>query len=104
MKILKSLTTVFFITILLNSCSSLSDAGKVLRNDKMQTNDEFLIKKKEPLTQPPDFDSIPMPGKKPNKNSADNIERMLKNEKNKSSRSKKQSSTTENSIINQINK
>tara|TARA_B110000971_G_C19785942_1_gene397515 strand:+ start:81 stop:395 length:315 start_codon:yes stop_codon:yes gene_type:complete len=104
MKILKSLTTVFFITILLNSCSSLSDAGKVLRNDKTQTNDEFLIKKKEPLTQPPDFDSIPMPGKKPNKNSADNIERMLKNEKNKSSRSKKQSSTTENSIINQINK
>ena len=104
MKILKSLTTVFFITILLNSCSSLSDAGKVLRNDKTQTNDEFLIKKKEPLTQPPDFDSIPMPGKKPNKNSADNIERMLKNEKNKSSRLKKQSSTTENSIINQINK
>ena len=104
MKILKSLTTVFFITILLNSCSSLSDAGKVLRNDKTQTNDEFLIKKKEPLTQPPDFDSIPIPGKKPNKNSADNIERMLKNEKNKSSRSKKQSSTTENSIINQINK
>ena len=47
--------------LLLNNCSSFSEAGKVLRNEKVRTTDEFLIEKKEPLTQPPDFDTIPEP-------------------------------------------
>ena len=53
--------------LLLNNCSSFSEAGKVLRNEKVRTTDEFLIKKKEPLTQPPDFDTIPEPGSIENK-------------------------------------
>ena len=54
-------------SLLLNNCSSFSEAGKVLRNEKVRTTDEFLIKKKEPLTQPPDFDTIPEPGSTENK-------------------------------------
>ena len=32
------------ILILLNSCGSLGEAGKILRNEKIKTTDEFLEK------------------------------------------------------------
>ena len=50
----------FIIFILTASCSSFDDAGKVLRNEKTKTTDEFLIKK-EPLIMPPDLNEIPEP-------------------------------------------
>ena len=79
MKSAKFIILFFGLSIILNSCGTLEEAGKVLRNDKRST-DEFLIKKKGPLTQPPDFDKIPEPGS--NKNQAgsevSNIERILK--------------------------
>ena len=62
MNFLKSIILLSSFLIILNNCSSLSEAGKVLRNEKIRTTDEFLIKKKEPLTQPPDFQKIPEPG------------------------------------------
>ena len=34
------------ILILLNSCGSLGEAGKILRNEKIKTTDEFLVKKR----------------------------------------------------------
>ena len=43
------------------SCSGFKEAGKVLRNEKTNTTDEFLVKKKEPLIMPPDLDKIPEP-------------------------------------------
>ena len=54
----------FYILIILflNSCGGFSEAGKVLRNEKTKTTDEFLVKKREPLSQPPDMDKIPEPG------------------------------------------
>ena len=62
MKILRLLFISIGLSFFLNSCSSFSEAGKILRNEKVTTSDEFLIKKKEPLTQPPEFDVIPEPG------------------------------------------
>ena len=44
--------------IFLISCG---DVGKVLRNEKIRSTDEFLIKKKDPLILPPDFEEIPSP-------------------------------------------
>ena len=46
----------------LTSCSSFNEAGKILRNEKITTNDEFLVKKKEPLILPPDYKKMPVPG------------------------------------------
>ena len=59
------LISTFFI---LTNCAGLSDAGKILRNEKINNTDEFLVKKKEPLTQPPDFDVLPTPGSETSKN------------------------------------
>ena len=52
---------LIFIFLILISCSSFKEAGKVLRNEKTNTTDEFLVKKKNPLKLPPNFDELPMP-------------------------------------------
>ena len=101
MKIIKSLFIFCIIIVSLNSCGTFSEAGKVLRNEKMKSTDEFLIKKKDPLTQPPDFNTIPEPGSvvKKSKNS---IEKIIKGPQAQSSNSQRKASSTENSILNQI--
>ena len=41
---------------------SCGNVGKILRNEKIKTTDEFLVEKKKPLILPPDLDEIPKPG------------------------------------------
>ena len=62
MKFIKLLILLSSLCLILNSCVSLKDAGKVLRNEKIKTTDEFLIKKKDALTIPPDFNKVLKPG------------------------------------------
>ena len=92
--------------LLLNNCSSFSEAGKVLRNEKVRTTDEFLIKKKEPLTQPPDFDTIPEPGSIENiaEKEEKSIESILSSNTSEPSSTSSSASSTEESILNQIKK
>ena len=48
----------FFIT----SCSNTYDSVKRgITGAKSNSSDEFLIKKKDPLTLPPDFENLPTP-------------------------------------------
>ena len=106
MKFIKLLILLSGLSIILNSCSSLSDAGKVLRNEKLRTTDEFLIEKKDPLTQPPDFKNIPEPGSigsntEPEQNS---IKKILRTSKSQSTSNQNKSSSTEEFILNQIKK
>ena len=98
---------IFYMSIVLylNSCSGLSDVGKVLRNEKVRTTDEFLVKKREPLTMPPDHNSIPTPGsiretQDKKKGDISEILNMSQETKNK----KNNSSSLEDSIINKIGK
>jgi len=81
--------------------------GKTLRNEKASSNDEFFIKKREPLTQPPDYDKILKPGSiEGNKNSdKKSIEKILKTNQTKTSGSQaKSSSSAEEFILKQIKK
>ena len=75
----------FFLTALLllfYSCSGFGDAAKVLRNEKINSTDEFLVEKRDPLVLPPDYKKIPKPGEeinvKNNDNEKDNIEKIFK--------------------------
>ena len=106
MKIIKSLFIFCIIIVSLNSCGSFSEAGKVLRNEKTRTTDEFLIEKKGPLSQPPDFQKIPKPGSTENRGEATReIEEILKTTRQSETRSgKTSSSSTEDSILRQIKK
>ena len=106
MSLSKPIILLFSFLIILNSCSSFSEAGKILRNEKTRTTDEFLIKKKEPLTQPPDFEKIPEPGSiearaETDKNS---IEKILRSSQTKSNDKQSTSSSTEDSILKKIKK
>ena len=93
-----------FLLFFLFSCSSLEDAGKVLRNEKIKTTDEFLVKKREPLTLPPDYNDLPEPKSKnlSEENEEDNINKILKIPKKQAVN--KGSSNVEQSIIEQIRK
>ena len=106
MKKINFVTLLLSSILILNGCSSLSDAGKVIRNEKVRTTDEFLIKKKEPLTQPPDFETIPEPGSMKSKaeKQESSIEQILKTKPSTENQTTTQSSSTEESILNQIKK
>ena len=96
----------FLLIILMNSCGGFSDAGKVLRNEKTRTTDEFLIKKREPLTEPPDLKELPTPsssGAKSSEESQSGIKKILKVEESTNTNRSK-SSPIENLIINEIRK
>ena len=89
----------------LASCGGLSEAGKVLRNEKVKTTDEFLVKKRNPLVLPPNFEEIPEPGSisKRNENEDEKIKKIIKAPKTNSSL-KSKSSSLEESILNRIRK
>ena len=81
----------------------MQDAGKVLRNEKVKTTDEFLVKKKEPLILPPDIDIIPEPGSISDKQLEDkeNLKKILRSNSDRK-KIKKGSSSVEKSIIDKI--
>lgn len=100
MKKIKLLLITFFFIV---SCGGLKDAGKVLRNEKVKNSDEFLVKKKEPLELPPNFDEIPEPGTtKTLKNKKSKIDEILKLPKKQETTSK--ASSAEETILNNIRK
>ena len=102
---MKNINLLLIILILLSSCGGFSDAGKVLRNEKVITNDEFLVKKRNPLVLPPNYEEIPEPDSdsKKEESNEDNFKKILK-APNKSSSSKNKPSSLEETILNRINK
>ena len=102
---MKNFYILMISTFLLSSCGGLKDAGKVLRNEKTATTDEFLVKKKRPLVLPPDYQKLPEPGEIKNKefSEEEKIKSILKAPKqDKTNRNK--SSSVEKSILDKIRK
>lgn len=101
---MKKLFLNLIVFFLLYSCGGASDVGKVLRNEKIKNTDEFLVKKRDPLTMPPEYDTLPKPGEINTSDSKSNkgIKNILKMPKESSSTVK--SSSVEQAIINEINK
>ena len=102
---MKNIQFLLIISFLLASCGGLKDAGKVLRNEKIKTTDEFLVKKRNPLVLPPDFEKIPEPGStsKTKEDEDEKIKKILKVPKTDSI-NKKKSSSIEESILDRIRK
>ena len=58
----KKIIFLFTLTFLVASCADSWDAVKRgVTGQKRQSMDEFLIKKKDPLILPPDFEDLPLP-------------------------------------------
>jgi|TARA_B100001059_G_scaffold212008_1_gene226763 hypothetical protein len=84
-------------------CSSFSEAGKVLRNEKVKSTDEFLVKKKEPLELPPNYGELPIPNSNIRKEKTTNqkINKILKLPKVQDNKNK--TTTIEEAILDKIN-
>ena len=97
---MKNFFLMIVMFLLLYSCG---DVGKVLRNEKIKTTDEFLVKKKGPLVLPPNFEKIPEPNTilKKEVNQKDKIRNILKAPKKKNTINNS-SSSIEKSILEKI--
>tara|TARA_A100001015_G_scaffold22754_1_gene25775 strand:+ start:18 stop:326 length:309 start_codon:yes stop_codon:yes gene_type:complete len=102
---MKNIYFLLISSFLLAACGGLKDAGKVLRNEKIKTTDEFLVKKRNPLVLPPDFEKIPEPGSisETEEDQDEKIKKILKVPKTDNS-TKQNSSSIEDSILNSIRK
>tara|TARA_B100001057_G_scaffold196183_1_gene196886 strand:- start:1083 stop:1391 length:309 start_codon:yes stop_codon:yes gene_type:complete len=102
---MKNIQFLLIISFLLVSCGSLKDAGKVLRNEKIKSTDEFLVKKRNPLVLPPNFEEIPEPGSiSENKQSEDEKIKKILNAPKSDNSTKRKSTSLEESILNKIRK
>ena len=61
MSIVKKNFIFICIFIFLSNCQGLGDFKKAMTGQKVDTTDEFLIKKKDPLILPPQHDKLPLP-------------------------------------------
>jgi hypothetical protein len=102
---MKKFKYIFPILFLISACGGLGDAKKVLKNEKVITTDEFLVKKKEPLILPPEFDKLPVPGSEKNpaieSKEKEKLKKILKADE-KTSQNKKGPSSLEETIIDKI--
>ena len=96
---------LIFIFIFFSACGNYSNVGKILRNEKIKTTDEFLVEKKKPLILPPDLDQIPEPGTKVEKKTEekDVLKEILK-KNTEESKTSEEASSIEESIIKRLPK
>ena len=99
---MKNFWLLIGVFLLIVSCG---DVGKILRNEKIKTTDEFLVKKKGPLVLPPNYEEIPKPDtiKKKTENNQNKIKSILKTQKKEKKKSTNYLSI-EKSILEKINK
>ena len=99
----KFISFLFLLNLTLSGCSSFNEVGEVLRNEKSSSTDQYLIKKRAPLTQPQDFKVIPTPGKDNNEveKNSNELQKILKAQK-KNINNKNNTTSTENSILEKI--
>ena len=58
----KKITSVIVIAFFVTSCAdTLSSVKRGLTGSKKDATDEFLVKKKDPLILPPDYENLPSP-------------------------------------------
>ena len=57
----KKIIYLLLIIFLVTSCETMSSVKRGLTGEKTVSTDEFLIKKKDPLILPPDYENLPSP-------------------------------------------
>lgn len=98
---------IFYIStfLLVASCGGLDDAASVLKNEKIRTTDEFLVKKRDPLIIPPEMREPPKPNtmNKKTKKDENTIKKILKVPED-TNKQKLKSSSVEQSILKELRK
>ena len=89
----------FLIFILLNNCTGFRDA---MTGQNKKTTDEFLVKKKDPLIMPPEYDKLPVPKSKEG-NDSNSLKSIFSNSKD-TSKNSKVTSDLEKMILKELRK
>ena len=91
------------LSTLLNACQTAKDAFEGKK--RSEQSDEFLVEKKNPLVQPPEFSQLPVPGEKLSSDelSTDNIENILSKGSKEVSQTESTSKKIEENILDKIN-
>ena len=91
---------------LVTSCAdSWSNVKRGLTGAKQKSTDEFLVKKKDPLILPPDFDSLPTPSDREEAiEEMSSFEKTLKQTSEDEITASSAESSVEGSILKQIRK
>ncbi len=105
MSIIKKNFIFIFIFIFLSNCQGLSDFKKTMRGEKVNTTDEFLIKKKDPLILPPQYDQLPLPkGGDFQEKKENTVKSILKTGKNSEIKKSSSVSSLEKKILEELRK
>ena len=103
MKINKLLTIIIIFNLFISGCTSIKET---LSGQKKQNSDEFLVKKKNPLVLPPNFDDLPEPQKEnidtENQDKNIDLSEVLKEKENKDNKVEKKNNSLEKSILEKI--
>ena len=91
---------------LVTSCAdSWSNVKRGLTGAKQKSTDEFLVKKKDPLILPPDFENLPSPSDREEEiEEMSSFEKTLKQTSETEMTSSSSGSSAEESILKQIRK
>ena len=92
---------------LVASCGgdTLNSVKRGLTGEKSKSTDEFLVKKKDPLILPPDFESLPSPSEREEEiEEMSSFEKTLKQTSETEMTSSSSGSSAEESILKQIRK
>ena len=101
----KKVISLIIISLFVTSCGdTMSSVKRGITGEKQKTGDEFLVKKKDPLVLPPDFESLPLPDEAvlDEEEEIFSFEKTLN--KNNPDETDYESSSAEESILKQINK
>ena len=105
MSIIKKNFIFIFIFIFLSNCQGLSDFKKTMRGEKVNTTDEFLIKKKDPLILPPQYDELPLPKSSDFQEKEENtVKSILRSGKNSETKKSSSISSLEKKILEELRK
>ena len=110
MKIYKNIIILLIGSFIFMGCQNFKEG--LAGNKRSKGSDEFLVQKKNPLVQPPNFEDLPIPSKDEllknseiNENiSVENILRKKSKTSSKNSTAKSKNVSLENSILKEINK
>ena len=102
----KKIIFIVALAFLVTSCGdTLGSVKRGLTGEKVKSTDEFLVKKKDPLILPPDFDSLPSPSEKEAAvEEMSSFEKTLKQASDTDIISSSTGSSAEDSILKEIRK
>tara|TARA_B110000977_G_scaffold143126_1_gene181782 strand:- start:190 stop:537 length:348 start_codon:yes stop_codon:yes gene_type:complete len=104
MKLSKYITVILLSAIFISGCNSIKET---LSGKKENNTDEFLVKKKNPLVLPPNFDDLPKPQENSIKNNDKDknldLSKILRQSKNEKQTKGEKDKSLEQSISNILN-